>query len=99
MVILTYESGPKRVELQQGTIQLPTSTYKVISPGTINQLKNVATKYAILVWDGNDLRSLTPSNAWKAAFNQFRVKVQQETGEVVPEFALGKTSIRGGKVV
>ena len=99
MVILQYSSGDKRVELQQDAIMLPTSTWNVLNAGERQRLTNFTDKYTVIVWDGDVLKSLTPSAAWQGALNQFRTRIKIELDIDVPDYIPGKNHIVDGKVV
>lgn len=99
MIILSYSSGAKRVELQEKPMTVPKTAWATMSPGDQNQLKNVNTKYGMLVWNGDVLVTFIPVNAWQGIFNLYRVRVQQETGDVIPDFVVGKRRLQGGKIV
>ena len=99
MIILSYTDGIKRIELQQKPMMIPTSIWNSLDPGTKNILKNVSTKYMILIWDNETLESSIPSNAWQGTLNQFRVQVQAELGIDVPDHMPGKNQIVNGQLV
>ncbi len=80
MIIQRTTVGSERVELQQHPVILPTTAWEGLTQGERNQLTNDALKYAIIVWDGDELVSVLASAALKGAVQQYRIRVQQTLG-------------------